>query len=103
MDDEFSKPQEREFSRERSGPIGALNVALLFGTAIIALTLIVTPLVSQQKDRMEASTLGYDDIKTGSIPSHDGKVKHYTIRRSVLQSDPSEVCIIDDNGNKSGC
>jgi hypothetical protein len=103
MDDDISKPQEREFTRERSGPIGTLNVALLFGTAIIALTLIITPLVSQQKDRMEASTLGYDDIKTGSIPSHDGKVKHYTIRRSILQSDPSAVCIIDDDGNRTGC
>lgn len=103
MDDDFSKPPERDFIRERSGPIGALNVALLFGTAIIALTLIVTPLVSQEKDKVEASTLGYDDIKTGSIPSHDGKVKRYTIRRSVLQSDPSEVCIIDDNGDRTGC
>lgn len=104
MDDEFLKPPaEREFIGERTNRTGALNMALLFGTAAIALSLIVTPLLSARDDRMQASTIGYDDIKTGSIPDHDGKLKHYTIRRSVLQQDPSEVCIIDQSGNKSGC
>ena len=104
MDDDLSKPQaEREFSSVKPSPIGAINMALLFGTAVIALSLIVTPLLSAKDDKMEASTMGYDDIKTGSIPTHDGKVKHYTIRHSVLQTNPGEVCIIDQDGNKSGC
>ena len=104
MDDEFLKtPSDREFVGEKSSPIGAINVALLFGTAVIALTLILTPILSSDKDTIEASTMGYDDIKTGSIPADDGKVKRYTIRRSVLQENPGEVCIIDQNGNKSGC
>jgi hypothetical protein len=104
MDDEFSKPPaEREFIGVKTGPIGALNVALLFCTAIIALTLIVTPLLTKDDDKIEASTMGYDDIKTGSIPTHDGKVKRYTIRRSVLQSNPGDVCIINENGDKTGC
>jgi hypothetical protein len=104
MDDESSKPpEEREFIGVKSGPIGALNVALLFGTVVIALTLIITPLLTKDKDALEASTMGYDDIKTGSIPTHDGKVKRYTIRRSVLQSDPSEGCIISEGGSRSGC
>jgi hypothetical protein len=104
MDDDLLKPPaERENYGVRSSPIGAINVALLFGTAVIALTLIVTPLLSKDDSKMEASTLGYDDIKTGSIPIHDGKVRHYTIRRSVLQTNPGEVCIIDQDGNKSGC
>jgi hypothetical protein len=104
MDDEFLKPpSEQEFIGERHNRMGALNLALLFGTAAIAVALIVTPLLSAKSDSMQASTNGYDDIKTGSIPAHDGKLKHYTIRRSVLQQDPSAVCIIDDNGNESGC
>jgi hypothetical protein len=104
MDDEFLKrPPEQEFIGERSNRMGALNMALLFGTAVIAISLIVTPLLSSKNDDMQASTLGYDDIKTGSIPTHDGKLKHYTIRRSILQKNPSEVCIIDQDGNRSGC
>jgi hypothetical protein len=104
MDDEFSKtPSDREFVGEKSSPIGALNLALLFGTAVIALTLIVTPLLSPEKDKMEASTMGYDDIKTGSIPTEDGKVKRYIIRRSVLQENPGEACVIDQDGNRTGC
>jgi hypothetical protein len=104
MDDEFLKPpSEQEFIGERHNRMGTLNMALLFGTAVIAVALIVTPLLSARNDEMQASTIGYDDIKTGSIPSHDGKLKHYTIRRSILQQDPSDVCIIDQNGNKSGC
>jgi hypothetical protein len=104
MNDESLRPSgEQEFVGEKSNRVGAVNMALLFGTAAIALSLIVTPMLAPDKDRIEASTMGYDDIKTGSIPAHDGKVKHYTIRRSVLQETPGEVCIIDQNGNKSGC
>jgi hypothetical protein len=104
MDDDLSKtPSERDFPSVKSSPIGALNMALLFGTAVIALSLIVTPLLSAKNDKIEASTMGYDDIKTGSIPAQDGKVKHYTIRRSVLQANPGAVCIIDQDGNQSGC
>ncbi|MBL0374686.1 hypothetical protein JJB09_21975 [Rhizobium sp. KVB221] len=104
MDDEFWKsPGEQEFVGEKSNRIGAVNMALLFGTAAIALSLILTPLLTTDKDRMEASTMGYDDIKTGSIPTEDGKIKRYTIRRSVLQDNPGEVCIIDQDRNRNGC
>ena len=105
MDDEFWKSQaEQDYRPTRTNRIGALNMALLFGTAAIALTLILTPVLAPDKDdRMIAGTIGYDDIKTGSIPTEDGKVKRYTIRRSILQKDPGEVCIIDEDRRKSGC
>jgi lipopolysaccharide export LptBFGC system permease protein LptF len=105
MDDEFLKEsQDGDGAGDRRNGIGAVNMALLFGTAAIALSLILTPLVSQREDDMQANaTMGYDDIKTGSIPTADGKVKRYTIRRSVLQTNPGDVCIIDQDGNKSGC
>eukprot|EP01035_Chromulina_nebulosa_P064936 gene64936-88835_t len=95
MDDEFLKPPaEQEFVGERASRMGAINMALLFGTAVIALALIVTPLISAKTESMEANSLGYDDIKTGSIPIHDGKVRHYTIRRSILQADPGEGVVL---------
>jgi len=104
MDDEnWKTPGDQEFESRPANRIGAVNMALLFGTAAIVLTLILTPVLSPSADRMEASTMGYDDIKTGSIPTEDGKVKRYTIRRSVLQDNPGEVCIIDQDRNKTGC
>ncbi|MGV3550448.1 hypothetical protein [Rhizobium sp.] len=95
---------EQEFSAHRSNGMGALNMALLFGTAAIALTLIVTPMLAPARpDRMQASTIDYDNITTGSVPSTDGRTKRYTIRRSVLQEYPGDVCIIDASGKKNGC
>lgn len=96
---------EQDFVAHRSSRMGALNVALLFGTAAIALTLIVTPMLapSRSSDRMQASTIDYDNITTGSVPTGDGGTKRYTIRRSVLQEYPGDVCIIDEARRKDGC
>lgn len=95
---------EQDFVAHRSNGMGAVNVALLFGTAAIALTLIVTPMLAPEKaDRMQASTMDYDNITTGSVQTDDGKTKRYTIRRSVLQENPGDVCIIDSDGRKNGC
>lgn len=96
---------DREFVGRKPNTMGALNVALLFGTAAIALSLIVTPMLAPDKSsgHMQASTMDYDNITTGSVPSHDGKTKRYTIRRSVLSENPGDVCIIDSEGNKDGC
>ena len=103
-EEHWQETPEREFVVDRSNRIGALNMALLFGTAAIALALIVTPMLAPDKaDRMQASTMDYDNITTGSVPSHDGKTKRYTIRRSILQQNPGDVCIIDNDGTKIGC
>jgi hypothetical protein len=104
MNDEFLKSQEeQEFVGASKNGVGAINMALLFGTAAIALTLILTPFLTKEGESQQASTIGYDDIKTGSIPTEDGKVKRYTIRRSVLNQNPGDVCIIDQAGNRNGC
>lgn len=103
-EEHWQETPEREFVVDRSNRMGTLNMALLFGTAVIALTLIVTPMLAPGKaDRMQASTMDYDNITTGSVPSHDGKSKRYTIRRSILQENPGDVCIIDNDGTKIGC
>jgi hypothetical protein len=103
-EEHWQETPEREFVVDRSNRMGTLNMALLFGTAAIALTLIVTPMLAPDKaDRMQASTMDYDNITTGSVPSHDGKTKRYTIRRSILQQNPGDVCIIDNDGTKIGC
>lgn len=103
-EEHWHETPEREFVADRSNRMGALNMALLFGTAAIALTLIVTPMLAPGKaDRMQASTMDYDNITTGSVPSSDGRTKRYTIRRSILSDKPDDVCIIQQDGTKVGC
>jgi hypothetical protein len=83
---------------------GAINVALLFGTAVIAITLILTPILSNMDfgQQKVAGTDAYDNLVTGSI-SKPGHSRNYTVRRSVLQEMPGAVCIINGDGTKSGC
>ena len=104
-DEHWQQEPDREFVNPRTNRMGAINMALLFGTAAIALTLIVTPMLAPEKSdgRLQASTMDYDNITTGSVPSKDGKAKHYTIRRSILSENPGDVCIIDADGSKHGC
>lgn len=103
-DEDFWKTvQEKDFTPAGDTRTGALNLALLFGTAVIALALVLTPVLSAKSDkRMMANVPDeFDMISTGSIPSDAGK--RYTVRRSVLQEMPGAVCIIDDSGRGNGC
>lgn len=81
--------------------MGALRIALLFGSAAIAFGLIVAPLAENQfQGRRTAANAfpGIDMTTTGSI----GYRGTYTVRKSVLQSSPDSVCIILDDGRRRG-
>lgn len=99
-----SKPKFEETVEQTGARSGALNVAILFGVAVVALTLIVTPFIDRKSAEMAKTVApgAYDDIKTGSIPQTDGN-KRYIIRRSLLQETPGSVCIINSDGSSSGC
>ncbi|MFB2551454.1 hypothetical protein [Ensifer soli] len=103
VDEDFWRTvQEKDLVAAQSRRTGALNLALLFGTAVIALSLILTPMLSSKDDSLFArAPLAYDDVVTGSVPKDSGKT--YTIRRSILEETPGAVCIIDGEGNSSGC
>ncbi|MCB1418299.1 MAG: hypothetical protein KDJ74_04565 [Notoacmeibacter sp.] len=81
--------------------MGMVRVALLFGSAAAALTLILTPLADSQSRKIVARNApqGIDRISTGSISNYKGQ---YTVRRSVLQAERDSVCIIRDNGSRAG-
>jgi hypothetical protein len=86
----------RGLSIEEAG-MGALRVALLFGSAAIAFALLAVPLLdSRTRTRVAQSDL--DMTTTGSI----GGTTNYTIRRSVLQASPNAVCIIRENDARRG-
>ncbi len=106
MDDEFWKSvRNRQRATYRSGKTGALNIALLFGTAAIALSLILTPMLAERSDQKRLAHVqeDFDLLTTGSIPSGERGNKHYTIRRSVLQETPGSVCIVQGYGGNGGC
>ncbi len=111
MDDDFWKAvREKEQASVSSRKTGALNIALLFGTAVVALTLILTPMLADKsKSSVFASAPSeFDSITTGSIPkSENGQKsengKRYTIRRSVLQDTPGSVCVVQGYGSGVGC
>ncbi|MDQ2632956.1 MAG: hypothetical protein M3Y43_07600 [Pseudomonadota bacterium] len=74
-----------------------LRVTLLFGSAAVALALILAPMADRyQKSRV----VGMDGIDFISTSSTGGRAS-YTIRRSVLQ-EPGAVCIIHASGQRSG-
>jgi hypothetical protein len=105
VDDDFWRTvQDKELATSQYRRTGVLNLSLLFGTAVIALTLILTPMLSQKTTGkvLANAPLDYDNITTGSIPG--GKTtRRYTVRRSVLQEMPGAVCIVGGDGGKSGC
>jgi hypothetical protein len=86
---------------------GVLRLALLFGSAAVALTIILTPLAEKQVARATGSAMagGIDQIATGSTQSATRvlPVKHsYIVRRSVLQNDKDDICIIGSDGVQTG-
>lgn len=88
-------------SRFGEAGMGALRVALLFGSAAVALALLVTPFAeSHTRSRISRATFppGLDFTSTGTIAPGG----NYTIRRSVLQASPEAVCVIRDSGARSG-
>jgi hypothetical protein len=76
--------------------MGILRIALLFGSAAVALALILAPAAENYARSPFAG--GLDMMATGAIGQGGG----YTIRRSVLQASPDSVCIIGNNGSRSG-
>lgn len=102
MEEEFWKTvRAQRRGTIRSGKTGVLNLALLFGTAAIALSLIVTPMLANRSDsrRLAHVQEDFDMITTGSIKPAEKGPRHYTIRRSVLQETPGSVCIVQGSGS----
>ncbi|MGX5804798.1 hypothetical protein ACWGS9_26615 [Bradyrhizobium sp. Arg314] len=81
--------------------MGILRITLLFGSAAVALALIATPFLDNQTRPQSARDgfAGLDMAATGSI-GHRTNI--YTVRRSVLQPLPSSICVIRNDGSRSG-
>lgn len=76
---------------------GLLRISLLFGSVAVAFALFLVPVLN--KTGMNLGNEGdIDRILTGSV-SKPGT--EYTLRRSVLQRDPSAFCVVR-NGSAGG-
>ncbi|RAZ86659.1 hypothetical protein DPM33_28010 [Mesorhizobium hawassense] len=87
--------------RAMDAGMGILRITLLFGSAAVALALIATPFLDNQtrpQTARDGFAGGLDMSATGSI----GHRTTYTMRRSVLQPLPSSVCVIRNDGSRSG-
>ena len=86
--------------------MGILRITLLFGSAAVALALIIAPIADQQTRNYaseDRAPFGLDDMATGSISkSGSGPTKVYTLHKSVLQASPESVCVIQTNGRRLG-
>jgi hypothetical protein len=104
MNEDFWKTVEGRHSySNKSRRTGVLNVALLFGTAVIALSLIITPMLAGKSATHVAQfSDNYDMISTGSIKKTDTG-KTYSIRRSITQPMPEMPCVVTGYSNESGC
>lgn len=87
---------------DRVPSVSPVRVALLFGSAAIALGLMATSYLDRGRfGPSGAEPLGLDAMTTGSIGSA-ATPGSYIIRRSVLQSSRDAVCIIRSDGTRSG-
>ena len=79
--------------------MGILRFTLLFGSAAVALALVLAPIAdSQSRQFAGAGETNVDRMSTGSVPAGN----RYTVRKSVLQDSPTSICVIYDNGQRSG-
>ena len=107
MRDEWSGPHSSGHWTLGMASMGALRLTLLFGSAAVALALILTPIMEKQADRMAYSPYpagsypaGIDMMATGTVGQRSSG--SYVIRRSVLQPSPNSVCVIRQNGMRTG-
>jgi hypothetical protein len=83
--------------------MGILRITLLFGSAAVALALIIAPIADSQTRSYAAEDRApfLDDISTGSVGRTNIR-NVYTIHKSVLQSSPDAVCVIHADGRRQG-
>ncbi len=102
IDNEWDFVRIERPSRVAEAGISIIRATLLFGSAAIALALIILPFVDKtERIGSTDATIarGLDMMSTGSVKNAGTS---YTLRRSVLQPSPGAVCIIGGNGSRSG-
>lgn len=93
--------QERRSTIGTAG-FGALRITLLFGSAAVALAIILVPLINRatgDDSAFQARSRNVDTIITGSTSKGTNE---YSVRRSILQDDVTQPCVIYADGRQTG-
>lgn len=81
------------------------SIKTLLGICAVGLLAIffLMPVIEDGTDKIVTMAIknNTDDVVTGSVES-EPEVRRYTVRQSVLQSDPSVPCIIYEDGTQEG-
>lgn len=109
-DELWTATEESDWAKPKR-TFSAIHLSMLFATAVIAVTVVMTPVLSGKSDVavVHSGDALFDNIVTGSIGKSRTGVqktpnfakKQYTIRHSITQSS-AEACVIYDNGRESG-
>lgn len=105
----FGKRREHVREEEQVDELtGFSTVQVTVGFCVLGLlgALFLTPILDSGAQRLAGaaeslSPGGFDRTVTGSI-NKPSRTKRYTIRRSVMQKDPSVPCIIYEDGTREG-
>lgn len=102
MDSWFEGAREPRESRSRfrHAGMGFVRITLLFGSAAIALALVLTPVLERRMRDVAINGIGLDRMPTGSVEDRKGHI--FTVRRSILQPMPDSICVIRENGARGG-
>ena len=100
--DDYRDDDQRLSGTLLNAGTGLLRITLLFGSAAIALALIIAPLADRGSQAVVDYSRGrsIDEMATGSIKKADPTT--YTVRRSILQRSPDSACILRSDGSTSG-
>lgn len=101
---ETGYPEDEHSTRERLETAGGnlLRITLLFGSATIAVALVITQLLDNnisgniQRPAVAQNLLDYGTTSSVRTP------ERFVVRKSVLQASPDAVCVIRQDGSRSG-
>jgi hypothetical protein len=77
---------------------GMVRMSLLFGSIAIAFALLLVPFITRETAQFSRSGSNLDYISTGSVSPDNLYIEH----KSVLQKDGSSVCVLKNDGTKTG-
>ncbi|MEF2071428.1 hypothetical protein [Consotaella aegiceratis] len=82
---------------------GLLRATLLFGSIVIALSLILAPAADREaRTRMADGAEFLDPVITGSVKQPGGSHSTYVVMRSVLQTPGAGPCLLFPDGRRKG-
>ena len=99
-DDFWSSVYSGDSEADRPAGFSAIRIALLFGTAVIALAFMLPPMIELTTDdwKLTSSDPGIDYMTTATVR----KNRQYRLQRSVVLNSVNSVCIIHADGQRSG-